>query len=114
MWIFLARAGFFSVVVRDGHPDQLVVRARDSEDLKRLKKLYLPTLGETIRLKNRDYPARAYATKKAFSAALALAANDIDFRNFKDETARTLGPERVAMYHEVWCSLRRGLQPTDE
>lgn len=105
MWIFLARAGYFSVVVRDGHPDQLVVRARDADDLKRLKKFYLPTLGETIRLKGRDYPARAYATKKAFSAALALAVEDIDFRNFKAETARAMGADREAIYHEVWRAL---------
>lgn len=109
MWIFLARAGYFSVVVRDGHPDQLVVRARDAEDLRRLKKLYLPTLGETLRLKGRDYPARAYATKKAFSAALTAAVRDIDFSNFKAETARALGPEREAVYHEVWRVLL-GLQ----
>jgi len=107
MWIFIAHAGFFSVVQRDGHPDQLVVRARDADDLKRLKKLYLPTLGETIRLKGRDYPARAHATKKAFSAALSLAVNDIDFTNFKAETARAIGAEREATYHEVWAILHQ-------
>lgn len=112
MWIFLARAGYFSVVVRDGHHDQLVVRARDADDLKRLKKLYLPTLGETIRLKNRDYPARAYATKKGFSAALALAVEDIDFGNFKEETARVLGVPREAVYHEVWRVLLRLSRPS--
>ncbi|MCA3014820.1 MAG: hypothetical protein INH41_20745 [Myxococcaceae bacterium] len=112
MWIFLAHAGFFSVVQRDGHPDQLVVRARDADDLKRLKKLYLPTLGETIRLKGRDYPVRAYTTKEAFSSALALAVKAIEFTNFKAETARAIGAERAATYHEVWAILHH-LEPRD-
>lgn len=107
MWIFVARAGFFSVVQREGHPDQLVVRARDADDLRRLKKLYLPSLGETVRLKGRDYPVRAYAAKKAFSAALALAVEDVSYFNFKAETARTLGTLREVVYSDVWQVLLR-------
>lgn len=110
MWIFLARAGYFSVVVREGHPDQLVVRARDADDLRRLKQFYLPSLGTTLRLKGRDYPARAFTSKKAFSEALALAVEEIAFQNFKSETARAIGPEREAVYHDVWRVLRFGLQ----
>lgn len=105
MWIFLAHAGYFSVVQREGHGDQLVVRARDAADLARLRRLYLPTLGETLRLKNRDYPARAYTTKKEFAAALVLAVEAISFDNFKAETARALGPRRAGVYHEVWRAL---------
>lgn len=113
MWLFLARAGYFSVVQHDGHPDQLVVRARDADDLKRFKNLYLPTLGETIRLKNRDYPVRAHTTKQAFSAALALAIEDLSYFNFKAETARALGAQREAVYNDIWGILRRGLQRAD-
>ena len=47
MWIFVVRCGYFSAVQRDGHADQLVVRARDKEDLRRLRELYLPELGDT-------------------------------------------------------------------
>lgn len=113
MWIFLAKAGFFSVVQRAGHPDQLVVRARDGKDLVRLRQPYLSGLGKVLRLRGRDYAARSFTTKKAFAGALTKAVADIDFGNFKAETGRVLGREREAVYHEVWRVLL-GLQRVAE
>lgn len=111
MWVFVARAGYFSAVERDGHSDQLVVRARDREDLVRLRKLYLPELGEILDLEGTDYPVRAYTTKRAFSAALAKAVEDITFSNFKAESERTLGKTRASIYGEVWRVLLRLSRP---
>jgi hypothetical protein len=112
VWLFVARAGYFSAVERDGHPDQLVVRARDGDDLLRLRKLYLPELGEILNLEGTDYPVRAHTTKKAFSAALAKAVEEITFANFKAETERTLGKTRAAIYGEVWRVLLRLTRPS--
>jgi hypothetical protein len=107
MWIFLARAGFYSVIQCGGFADQLVVRARDRQDLVRLKKLYLPTLGAIENTPERDYGYRSTCTKKAFAAALAKAVEAIDFPNFKAETQKALGTEREMAYHAVWAALLR-------
>lgn len=107
MWVFLARAGFYSVVQRGGLRHQLVIRARDREDLVRLQQVYLPTLGAIEATPARDYGFRSTCTKKAFAAALAKAVEAIDFDNFKSETAKSLGVEREAIYHDVWATLLR-------
>lgn len=111
MWIFIARAGFFSVVERDGLTDQLVVRARDPDDLVRLKKLYLPTLGNIEHSPHRDYAARATCSKTTFAAAVEAAVKSIGYTNFKAETAKVLGDEREAVYADVWATLLRLQKP---
>lgn len=105
MWVFINGAGYFSVIEREGHPDQLIVRARDAADLERLKGLYLPTLGTIQHTPRRDYAARATSTKTAFATALGKAVLDIRYFNFKAATATALGRERESIYHGVWRAL---------
>lgn len=114
MWIFIAKAGFFSVVRQQGHPDQLVVRARDAADLGRLKKLYLPRLGAVEHTPRRDYSARATCSKKAFAEAVSAAVDDVGYFNFKSESGRVLGKFREGVYHDVWAALLRLQQPAEE
>lgn len=111
MWIFISNVGFLSVIEREGHADQFVVRARDAADLVRLKKLYLPTLGAIESTPRRDYCARATSSKKAFATAVSAVVSDIQYFNFKTETARVLGRAREAAYHDVWAALLRLQNP---
>lgn len=100
MWIF-CKPGFFSVVQADGG-EKLMVRARVREDLDRLREGYAPELSETVATATTDYPYRAFISHEAFAKALARAAVDIDYRNFKDMVERTLGLARHLLYARVW------------
>jgi hypothetical protein len=71
-------------------------------DLDNLRSKYLPNLGETISLPNRDYPYRAYATKGDVAVAVAAIALDIDYNNFKSEVVHTQGLPREQLYAQVW------------
>ena len=99
MWLFTP-FGFYSVV-RDRTGKKLMIRTRIRADLDRLRKLYLPSLSATKDTPLADYPHRAFASPKAFGAALRAFAQDIDYRNFKDEVERVLGLARELQCHTV-------------
>lgn len=117
MWIF-TKFGFFSVTeVKDygsgkgsvfhsplpiQPPGTLQVRARVRGDLEELKRLYLPSLSDTVEIAGRDYPYRAFATKEAVASAMYYAAMDIDYGNFKNEVLNEQGIARELLYSDVW------------
>jgi hypothetical protein len=105
MWLF-TKVGFFSVVLETyktkGTP-RLVVRARVKADLDALRATYAPRLGETVQEPNRDYPYRAFITKKALAGVLERVVEDIDYGNFKNTVRQAQGSAREHLYHEVWA-----------
>ncbi len=104
MWLF-TKVGFFSAVESAEHPNDeamLSVRARIEGDLDELRKAYAPNLGPTVILPGRDYPYRAYITKEHWAEALARAALDLDYGNFKSKVAQAQGYDRSHLYGEVW------------
>ncbi len=105
MWVFLAKAGFFSVVQNVDDAETVVVRARCRDDLVRLGQLYLKNAGPIVDTPTRDYAHRLFVGKKAFADAIAAAALDIDIFNFKNATSTFLGPARAALYGRVWSVL---------
>ena len=105
MWLFTT-IGFFSVVRKDGEPN-LTVRARSSADLDRLRTNFMPELSATISKAGTDYPFRATISQQAFAKGMALIGESIDYHNFKDEVAETMGAERAHTYHHVWSALKR-------
>lgn len=105
MWVFFAKAGFFSVVQPVDSTGYLVVRARVRDDLVRLRRLYVPRLGKIVLTPTRDYGFRAQVTRAEFAAGLAKAVSEIDFSNFKNEVATQLGKDRAHVYAQVWSAL---------
>ncbi len=105
MWLF-TKVGFFSVVLETyktkGKP-RLVVRARVGADLEKLREVYAPRLGATVQEPGRDYPYRAFITKKALAAVLERVVLDIDYGNFKNKVRQEQGAAREHMYHDVWA-----------
>lgn len=102
MWIMTPR-GFFSVVHKDGSPDEvLTVRARARQDLEGLGDL-LPV--EPYALQYSDYPWRIEVTRDEWTYCLAMMAAEIDYGNFKNEVTKRQGPERSAVYSRVWGAL---------
>lgn len=101
MWIFTT-FGFFSVVQKKPSDELLTVRARDPEDLDRLRER-LPELGPT-RLEGGDYCCRARVPRAAFAAGLATIASEIDYDNFKNAVQESMGSQRARVYHEVWTA----------
>jgi len=100
MWLFVP-AGFFSIVW-DAERDLLAVRSRVRCDLDVLRSQYLPELSETIELKGRDYPYRAYTDRACLSAAMVAIVNDLTYSNFKKEVERVQGLSREKLYARVW------------
>lgn len=111
MWL-LTPDGFYSVVnpspndslfQRYGTPGDLCIRARAQGDLTRLRRLWCPELGKTIKTpKTRDYGFRAYAPADDVAKAMARITLAISYGNFKDEVRRKAGPKRERIYHRVW------------
>ncbi len=103
MWL-ITNFGFFSVVDKSGD-GRLTVRSRTRGDLDRLRAHYLPELGITVAHAGSDYPWRAVVERQPLAEAMASIVADIDYGNFKDEVAKTLGKERAHRYGDVWSAL---------
>ncbi|MEZ0196568.1 MULTISPECIES: NUDIX hydrolase [Pseudomonas] len=103
MWLF-TKFGFFSVV-KKGTNDDLTIRSRTRSDLDRLRNHYLPSLSASRAHEGTDYPWRATASASALAEAMSAIAQDIDYANFKDEVALSLGKDRAKRYGRVWSAL---------
>lgn len=108
MWLF-TKVGFFSAVQSSeprpelgAQADVLSIRARFEGDLDLFRKSYAPELSETVYLRGRDYPYRAYITKEKFAEALCRAALDLDYGNFKGMIMDVMGLAREQLYAKVW------------
>jgi len=111
VWIFDA-TGFFSIVKKDCGDDELLVRARVYEDLKRLAdKLTLPAT-VIIETPRADYRYRMTAKASAIAQYLASSALAIDYDNFIVSLPRKtqMDMKRAYAYEDVWGTLRP-LQP---
>lgn len=104
MWIFTPQ-GFFSVVADRGSERRLVVRARVRRDLDRLRAGVLPRLGPIREGAGTDYPYRASTARTDFGRALIKIVDETDYFNFKQRIGETLGPDRAALYGEIWSVL---------
>lgn len=104
MWLF-TRFGFFSVVCKDASSDLLTVRSRTRGDLDRLRHHYLPALSPSLEQQGTDYPWRGTVGREALGLAMAAIARDIDYANFKDEVAASIGKDRAKRYSKIWAAL---------
>lgn len=87
MWICDA-TGFFSIVKKDCKDDELLVRARVYEDLKRLAdRLTLPAAA-IVETPRADYRYRMTAKASAIAKYLAASALAINYDNFKASLPR--------------------------
>jgi hypothetical protein len=105
MWVFTPE-GFYSVVSAEEFGEELQVRARDQDDLERLRRAWFPDLGPTVVKPGRDYPCRAFCTRDQLGVAMARMAHDIDYTNFKSAVAKRHGSARAHIYGNVWSDCR--------
>lgn len=110
MWL-LTRYGNYSAVWKEG---SMQVRARVRDDLKRLiDNGFVPADTKIIETADghSDYRYRIKLGSQAEWAMVAYKLSlDIDYRNFKSEVMKSLGPKREHPLHEIWSILAR-LQP---
>jgi 8-oxo-dGTP pyrophosphatase MutT (NUDIX family) len=103
MWLF-TKFGFFSIVRK--HPDgPLTVRSRTRGDLDRLRTHYLPALSPSLPHQGSDYPWRATVDGVHLAQAMGQIVSDMDYDNFKDEVAQSLGVGRAKRYSKIWSAL---------
>jgi hypothetical protein len=105
MWLFTPE-GFFSVVTAEEFGEELQVRARDRDDLERVRKGWFPDLGPTVEKEGRDYPCRAFCTHDQLSEALVRMTQAINYPNFKNAVAERHSIERAQIYGKVWADCR--------
>ena len=82
-----------------------LVRARDEQDMVRM----LTRLGvdptSAVHTPDHDYPWRVVMHKSSWSEYLLAANAAIDYTNFKERVAATLGHERANLYLDVWLTM---------
>ncbi len=103
MWVFLNNA-FVSIVAHDTKPDVLLVRGRVKGDVERFMGEYMPPDAKVKRTPLADYLYRVEVSRYDVSAAIAQAAGDIDYPNFKDSVPDAA---RHVAYSSVWSIMYR-------
>lgn len=113
MWV-LTLDGFYSAVQHDDDPEALVVRTRVKADVDALHHQLLrwSQPSEIVTYQDSDYPWRTITTKVAWAQYLVIAAEEIDYSNFKDAVKHTQGSARASAYGNVWAALY-GLEAQD-
>ena len=106
MWLITPR-GFYSAVNDPARPGTVKVRSRVREDLEALCELapmrrYANRIEESLW---NDYRFRIYVKKRHWRRTLPLLADEITYGNHKDEVKARQGPERAAIYSNVWWEL---------
>lgn len=104
MWV-ITTEGFFSAVASDDNTTDVVVRTRHRGDLAALNNRLMKvgfTAGKVLAYQHSDYPWRVVISKDAWAAYLSDQAQDIDYRNFKNEVTRKQGNARHDIYSRIW------------
>jgi hypothetical protein len=104
MWLITTQ-GFYSVVAHRERPEAVLVRARTRADIEALRDQIQDLTPFEDELA--DYRWRAEVSREQWADAVAQFAEEIDYPNFKDAVAETQGPDREALYHQIWQVLRR-------
>lgn len=91
--------------IPEGDNRVIQVRSRRAIDLDRLRAIYMPDLGPTIRMTKTDYQYRAYCTRRDLADALALIALDINYTKFKDTPRDEMkDPALSHAYGMIWSA----------
>jgi len=102
MWT-ATQDGYFSAVQHRDRPDTLMVRARDSKDLERIRDKGYET-GRIIAMTEADYPYRVIIKKEEWARYLVEATVAIDYVNFKNRI-HEVDDRRGGIYLKVWREL---------
>ena len=117
MWLFLPE-GFYSIVCgrnkNDLETDTIMVRARIKQHLEDLIGRFPADLANRsiLQTDDTDYRYRLIVPKPTWAKVLTQIGNELDYGNFKSETAAVQG--KVGRYyvdalHDVWA-IMQGLQ----
>lgn len=102
MWT-ATKDGYFSAVQHRDQPGKLMVRARDSKDLRKVRDQGYD-VGRIIAMADADYPYRVVVDKAEWGRYLADSVASVDYQNFK-ESIHAVDPERERIYLKVWSAL---------
>jgi hypothetical protein len=108
MW-HIDQNGAYSIVKKHCEPDELLVRGRVLDDLKRLaEKLNIPETA-IIETPRADYRYRMTVKASALAEYLAATVLTIDYRNFKTSLPfeTQLDKKRALVYADIWSSLHK-------
>ncbi len=106
MWVMTSTGGFYSAIRKpEMHKDQIMVRARRVDDLKRLLKA-IGNDTDIISTPKADYAFRVIIPVEAWAKYLYDSAMDIDYSNFKDASCKG-DHYRHKAYMDCWAALLR-------
>ena len=107
LWLF-TRYGFFSTTQSPYQPGAVQIRARDPEDLERLKDAVPDLLehAQVVETPTADYGWRLVVSQQTWVAVAARLAssNHLDYSNFKNEATRGL-PHLSPLLHRIWSAV---------
>lgn len=103
MWLVTTQ-GFYSVVADRDDPHRVLVRARTRADIEALGE-QIPDL-DPFEDPEADYHWRAFIDRADWERAVVRLTEAIDYPNFKAGVGERQGPERAALYEELWWKLR--------
>jgi len=108
MWIF-CKDGFFSAVQHLDRPDLLLVRARFTGDLEKLRRALdadeRKKCGKITKTPEADYLYRMIVPKNVFANYLSRSAHCIDYPNFKN-AVHSSDMRRNEAYFGCWEEMR--------
>jgi hypothetical protein len=106
MW-HIDQNGAYSIVKKHCEPDELLVRARVLDDMKRLANKLNISEAAIIETPRADYLYRMTVKVSAFAEYLATAVFAIDYSNFKTSLPfeTQLDKKRAQAYSAVWSAL---------
>ena len=105
MWLF-TKEGFFSIVQDRRDSDTLWVRSRDRQDLVRLLMSCDMPDHTVSSYAGTDYEHRTSINREDLAKIMQHAADAVDYTNFKDMTAATLGRARAEVYSRLWWEIQ--------
>ena len=108
MW-HIDRNGAYSIVKKNCESDELLVRARVYDDLKRLAENLNIQETAIIETPRADYRYRMTVKANALAEYLAKVVLSIDYKNFKTSLPfeTQLDKKRALVYTDVWSALYR-------
>lgn len=110
MWVFHPDVGFFSAVIDNLKPGNILVRFRDPNHARAFAK-FAGAFGKKPKVRETplaDYRWKFSIPRNAFECVMMGLAEEVDYSNFKGECAtRPLMKTTLHDLHDVWSTMNQ-------
>jgi hypothetical protein len=107
LWVFTTK-GFFSIVEHKKDPDRVVIRARISKDIEKIKTLFEELgleVSDVVENLSFDYRYRISASRIDWASVMSRLITDMGYTNFKNALYEADSPEIRDKRHEAYLAI---------